>query len=47
MFRKAVVMVMLVGFSTFTLVSCASEQYQQNKGAIIGGGAGAATGGAP
>ena len=46
MFRKAVVVVMLVGFSTFTLVSCASEQYQQNQGAIIGGGAGAVTGGA-
>jgi len=46
MFRKAVTIVMLVGFSTFTLVGCASDQYQQNRGAIIGGGAGAATGGA-
>ena len=46
MFKKAVAMVMLVGFSTFTLVSCASDQYQQNQGAIIGGGVGAATGGA-
>jgi hypothetical protein len=46
MFKKTVAMVMLVGFSTFTLLSCASEQYQQNKGAIIGGGAGAAAGGA-
>ena len=45
MFRRAVAMVMLVGFSTFILVSCASEQYQQNQGAIIGAGAGAATGG--
>ncbi|MFO7785631.1 MAG: hypothetical protein R6V25_13450 [Desulfatiglandales bacterium] len=46
MFKKAVAMVMLVGFSTFTLVSCAGEGYQRHEGAIIGGGAGAATGGA-
>src|SRR4030067_857327 len=45
MIRKAVAIVMLIGFSMFTLVSCASERYQQNKGAAIGGGAGAAAGG--
>jgi len=46
MFKKAAAMVILVGFSAFTLMSCASEGYQRNKGAIIGGGAGAAAGGA-
>ncbi|MCX5884784.1 MAG: glycine zipper domain-containing protein [Proteobacteria bacterium] len=46
MIRKAVAMVMLIGFSTFTMVSCASERYQQNKGAVIGGGTGAVAGGA-
>ena len=46
MFKKAVAMVMFVGFSTFTLVGCASEGYQRHEGAIIGGGAGAAAGGA-
>ncbi len=46
MFKKAIAMVMLVGFSTFTLVSCAGDGYQRHEGAIIGGGTGAATGGA-
>lgn len=46
MFRKAVAIGILIVFFSFVLVSCASEQYQQNRGAIIGGGTGAAAGGA-
>ena len=45
MIRKSVAIVMLIGFSTFSLASCASERYQENKGAAIGGGAGAVAGG--
>jgi len=37
MFRKSVAMVILIGFSSFVMVSCASEQYQENRGAIMGG----------
>jgi len=46
MIRKSVAMVMLIGFATFTLVSCASNRYQENKGAVIGGSSGAVAGGA-
>ena len=43
--KKIVAMAVLIGFSTFTLTGCASDQYQRNKGAAIGGGGGAVAGG--
>ena len=44
--RKSVAMAVLIGFSALNLTSCATGQYQQNKGATIGGGTGAVAGGA-
>ena len=43
--KKSVAMVVLIGFSTVILVGCASDRYEEHKGAAIGGGGGAVAGG--
>ena len=44
--KKAVTLVILIGFATVTQVGCITEQYQQRPGAVVGGGSGAVAGGA-
>lgn len=43
--RKKVICFVMAGIFLLTLLGCATDQYEQNKGAVIGGASGAAVGG--
>ncbi len=43
--KKRVACVIMAGIFLFTVIGCATDQYEQNKGAAVGGATGAAVGG--